>query len=126
MEKITKNEITALALSILKDISNREFNINTVSVKESLIDLFPTGGKTYYEKKGWSFTVDGEIVNCLMLFLADGTPVWVGFPSGDDNPRTMYILKNENDEYKVADKQTYLSYHNFDFEKDFERKEFKF
>lgn len=130
MEKVTKQEIEVIALNILNDIEDRSYDLETISIENSKIKLYPIKDEGYYEQEGWVFNINVENEDYVMYFLYNGTPqCLVSFyndPTISETPRRRFIIKNENDTYEYISKENYYLHHNFNFEKDFERKEFDF
>jgi hypothetical protein len=128
--KITKEQVIALGLAIVKDIFKEKANPVTAEIEWTEVSLYALGQEGYYAHDGWLFKVDSEKIfgneamTFLISFLDNGIPLDMVSVLGDDKPRTLYAIKGEDGHYKPISEQDFFKHHNFDFTKGFEKKMF--
>lgn len=126
--KPTKEEITQIGMKVAQDVYKEEYNEQTATVEKSKVKVYTTS--KYYQHDGWVFQVDSvkkyidEYETIFLFLLDDGTPLHMWSILGDDNPRTIYSVKDTNGDYIPISMENFLKYHQFDFSK-FEEKKYR-
>ena len=121
MKLVTKEEIIAKGIQIVKDFYNEVCSVDNIKVERWDVVLLASK-KGSYKHLGWGVWLypiePSEIKFYALDFLQDGTPVAILSEDKEELTanREIYIYMNEEGVYKPIGRDEYFEHHTFPFE----------
>lgn len=123
MKEIEKKAAIGIAKKTVEDIFKTKCQDKPNIVFEDFVQLFEpkVGGKGYYKHPGWAVNLKENTHNgdhFLVEVLDNGIVVsLVRLPFDElGQPRALYVVKNDEDNYITVSENKYFEHYNFNYE----------